>query len=54
MDSFCPLGPAVVTADELDPRQLKINCKINGETKQNANTNELIFKIEDILVHITR
>ena len=42
MDSFCPIGPAIVTPDELgDPHNLGIRCTVNGVTKQNSNTNQV-------------
>src|ERR1700678_2726949 len=44
-DTFCPMGPAVVTLDELgDPHKLAIKLEINGEYLQNSNTDELVFK----------
>lgn len=50
MDSFCPLGPAIVHKNLVDDvHNLKISCSINGESKQNGNTNELIFRIDDII-----
>ncbi|XP_053407091.1 fumarylacetoacetate hydrolase domain-containing protein 2-like [Mercenaria mercenaria] len=54
-DQFCPLGPSVVTTDELgDPHNLRIKCKVNGVVKQNSNTNQLIHKTEQIVAHISR
>ena len=45
MDSFCPIGPAIVTPDELgDPHSLGIRCSVNGVTKQNSNTNQVLYK----------
>lgn len=50
MDSFCPLGPAIVHKSIVsDPHNLKVSCSINGVPKQNGNTNELIFRIDDII-----
>ncbi|XP_051775813.1 fumarylacetoacetate hydrolase domain-containing protein 2A isoform X1 [Erpetoichthys calabaricus] len=44
-DTFCPLGPALVTPDALsDPHNLKICCRVNGEVVQDSNTNKMIFK----------
>ena len=43
-DTFCPLGPVVVTADEVhDPEQLALSTHVNGVAKQDSNTRELIF-----------
>jgi len=54
-DTFAPFGPALVTPDEVpDPHALKVTCKVNGELRQNSNTNQLIHRIEDIIAYITR
>lgn len=46
LDSFCPLGPWLITKDEVpDPHNLAISCRVNGVTLQESNTNQLIFKI---------
>ncbi|XP_048746581.2 fumarylacetoacetate hydrolase domain-containing protein 2-like [Ostrea edulis] len=55
MDGFCPLGPAIVTIDEVDdPHNLGIRCKVNDVVKQNSNTNQLIHKSAAIIAHISR
>src|SRR4029078_8810470 len=41
-DGFGPLGPYMVTADLIDPSNLKIECQVNGETRQSSNTSNLI------------
>jgi 2-keto-4-pentenoate hydratase/2-oxohepta-3-ene-1,7-dioic acid hydratase in catechol pathway len=52
--TFCPLGPAIVTADEIaDPHQLGISLSIDGETLQNSNTRELVFKIPDLIEYLS-
>ena len=52
--TYCPMGPAIVTADEIaDPHQLAISLSINGETLQNSNTRELIFKIPALIEYIS-
>ncbi|MDR3753927.1 MAG: fumarylacetoacetate hydrolase family protein [Terracidiphilus sp.] len=52
--TYCPMGPAIVTNDEIaDPHQLAISLNINGETLQNSNTRELIFKIPDLIEYIS-
>jgi 2-keto-4-pentenoate hydratase/2-oxohepta-3-ene-1,7-dioic acid hydratase in catechol pathway len=52
--TFCPLGPAIVTADEVaDPHQLGISLSIDGEQLQNSNTRELVFKIPDLIEHLS-
>lgn len=53
-DTFGPLGPWIVTADEIsDPHNLDIRTEINGETLQHSNTRELIFKIPDLLAFLS-
>ena len=52
--TYCPMGPAIVTADEIpDPHQLAISLSINGETLQDSNTRELIFKIPELIEYIS-
>jgi 2-keto-4-pentenoate hydratase/2-oxohepta-3-ene-1,7-dioic acid hydratase in catechol pathway len=52
--TFCPLGPTIVTADEIaDPHELAISLTIDGETLQNSNTRELVFKIPDLIEHLS-
>ena len=52
--TFCPLGPAIVTADEIaDPHQLAIFLTIDGETLQHSNTRELVFKIPELIEYIS-
>jgi 2-keto-4-pentenoate hydratase/2-oxohepta-3-ene-1,7-dioic acid hydratase in catechol pathway len=52
--TFCPLGPAIVTADEIeDPHQLAIGLTIDGEQLQNSNTRELIFKIPELIEYLS-
>jgi len=53
-DTFCPMGPAIVTADEIaDPHSLDIKITINGEVLQNSNTKHLIFRIPDLIAHLS-
>jgi 2,4-didehydro-3-deoxy-L-rhamnonate hydrolase len=54
-DTFAPFGPALVTADEVaDPHALALSCKVNGEVRQNSNTNKLIHTVDKIIEYITR
>jgi len=49
-DTFCPLGPTVVTADEgLDPDNLNISLILNGEIMQESNTSDLIFSVSRLI-----
>ncbi|HEY7451934.1 MAG TPA: fumarylacetoacetate hydrolase family protein [Candidatus Limnocylindria bacterium] len=54
-DGFAPLGPAVVTRDELaDPQAAAIRSSVNGETWQDSSTADMIFDIPTLLAYITR
>lgn len=49
-DTFCPLGPVLVTRDEiLDPGNLRIRTLLNGQVMQDANTNDLIFDVPTLI-----
>lgn len=53
-DSYCPFGPAVVTADEIaDPLDLDLELRVNGETKQKSNTRHMLFAIPRLIADIT-
>ena len=53
-DTFAPMGPWIVTADEIaDPHVLDISLEIGGERLQNSNTRELIFKIPQLIEYIS-
>lgn len=53
-DTFAPIGPAIVTADEIeDPHNLGISLTLNGETMQNSNTGNLIFQIPRLIAHLS-
>ncbi|KAA6464663.1 fumarylacetoacetate hydrolase family protein [Acidobacteria bacterium AB60] len=52
--TFCPLGPYLVTADEIeDPHNLDISLTIDGERMQHSNTRELVFKIPDLVEYLS-
>lgn len=53
MDTFCPMGPWIVTADEVDASNLGVRCWINEELRQDANTRDLIFDIPTIIETIS-
>lgn len=53
-DTFAPMGPWIVTADEIaDPHDLNIELEIGGETLQDSNTRELIFKVPDLIAFLS-
>jgi 2-keto-4-pentenoate hydratase/2-oxohepta-3-ene-1,7-dioic acid hydratase in catechol pathway len=50
LDTFCPLGPVVVTADQVrDPQALAISTRVNGELVQDSNTAEMVFGVGELL-----
>jgi len=49
-DTFCPLGPCLVTADEIpDPQTLQIKCILNGKVMQDTNTSDMILSVAEII-----
>jgi len=53
-DTFAPMGPVLVTADEIpDPHQLDISLTVNGEVLQSSNTRELIFKLPELVAFLS-
>lgn len=55
IDTFCPMGPCIVTADEiLDPAVLRLQTRVNGELRQDAVVSDLIFDIPAIIATISR
>jgi 2-keto-4-pentenoate hydratase/2-oxohepta-3-ene-1,7-dioic acid hydratase in catechol pathway len=54
-DTFTPLGPWIVTADEFPPPvQLDCECRVNGRVRQRANTRDLVFNIPEIIEFVSR
>ncbi|MEH7304992.1 fumarylacetoacetate hydrolase family protein [Neobacillus drentensis] len=54
-DGFSPLGPYLVTADEVgDPNNLDIRCIVNGEVRQHSNTSDMIFHCDEIVSYISQ
>ena len=55
LDTFCPLGPVVVTADEIpDPQNLSIVTTVDGAEKQNGSTADMIFSVRFLIAHLSR
>jgi 2-keto-4-pentenoate hydratase/2-oxohepta-3-ene-1,7-dioic acid hydratase in catechol pathway len=53
-DSFCPIGPWLVTSDEVpDPQKLTLTCEINGQTMQNGTTANMIFGVAHLVSYIS-
>jgi len=53
LDTFCPMGPWIATADEVDPENLDLETKVNDEVRQKANTSDLIFDIPSLVETIS-
>lgn len=52
-DTFAPVGPSVVDKRELDPSDLEIGLKVNGEVRQLGRTSEMVFKIPELIEYIS-
>lgn len=52
MDTFCPVGPVVVTG--LDPRALTVRCLVNGQPRQEGRTADMIFSVAEVLAHASQ
>jgi 2-keto-4-pentenoate hydratase/2-oxohepta-3-ene-1,7-dioic acid hydratase in catechol pathway len=54
-DTFAPVGPYLVTADEVpDPQALGIRLRLNGRTMQDSNTNQLVFPVDEIVSYLSK
>jgi len=54
-DTFAPIGPALVTADEIpDPNQLAIQLRLNGQVMQQSNTARLIFSVAQLIAYVSQ
>jgi 2-keto-4-pentenoate hydratase/2-oxohepta-3-ene-1,7-dioic acid hydratase in catechol pathway len=54
LPGFCPVGPWVVTPDELDPADLRLGCTINGEAIQDGRTSDMRFGVAEIVAFLSR
>ncbi len=55
LDTFCPIGPWIVTPDEIpDPQALRIECLVNGEPLQSSTTANMFFGVRQIIAHCSR
>lgn len=52
-DTFAPMGPTIVPDAFLDPNSLDVACRVNGETKQESNTNQFIFDVDELIAYIS-
>src|SRR3546814_8603489 len=54
-DSYAPMGPCIVTADEIpDPQILDLWLSVNGVEKQRSNTRHMLFKVDDLISDISQ
>jgi len=54
LDTFCPMGPVIVTKDEIpDPQNLEIGCSVNGVTLQQDSTKNMIFSVAEIIYQLS-
>ncbi len=54
-DGFAPVGPYMLTADLVpDPNNLKLECRVNGETRQSWNTNDMVFNCKQLISYISK
>jgi 2-keto-4-pentenoate hydratase/2-oxohepta-3-ene-1,7-dioic acid hydratase in catechol pathway len=55
LDGFCPMGPAVVTADKIpDPQALRLRLAVNGVSKQDSNTSDMIFPVDALIEWLSK
>jgi 2-keto-4-pentenoate hydratase/2-oxohepta-3-ene-1,7-dioic acid hydratase in catechol pathway len=55
LDTFCPMGPWLVTADEVpDPSALRVRCRVNGEARQDASTAELVHGVAELIAYCSQ
>ncbi|MFC4865902.1 fumarylacetoacetate hydrolase family protein [Streptomonospora arabica] len=52
-ETFNPVGPELVTADEVDPQALRVWSKVNGEPRQDSTTSDMIFTVAEIVRHLS-
>lgn len=54
-DTFCPLGPAIITADEVpDPQALGVRCRVNGQTLQDGTTADMVFGVAELISRLSQ
>ncbi len=55
LDKFMPVGPYLVTADEIDdPQSLRLRCWVNGELRQDSNSGDMIFSVAELVSYISQ
>ena len=54
LDGFAPIGPYFVSADQIDPNNLRIQTRVNGQMRQNANTSDFIFNPQKVISYTSQ
>ena len=54
LDGAAPVGPWLVTADQVDGDNLKIECRVNGEVRQSSSTSDMVFNCKQLVSYISR
>ena len=55
LDGFCPIGPWIVTPDELtDTRSLRLRLRVNGDSKQEGNTRDMIYPVDAVIEWVSK
>jgi 2-keto-4-pentenoate hydratase/2-oxohepta-3-ene-1,7-dioic acid hydratase in catechol pathway len=55
LDKFMPIGPYLVTADEVgDPQNLRLQCWLNGDLRQDSNTSDMIFSVAEVVSYTSQ
>ena len=54
LDGSAPIGPWLVTADQADGDNLKIECRVNGEVRQSSNTNDMVFNTKQLVSYVSQ
>lgn len=52
--TFNPMGPWIDTTPGLDPQNLRLSCSVNSETRQNSNTNDMIFTVAEVVHYVSQ
>ena len=53
-DTFCPLGPAIATADDFDPADHRLACRVDGEQRQTSTLDDFIFTVPEVISFVSR
>jgi 2-keto-4-pentenoate hydratase/2-oxohepta-3-ene-1,7-dioic acid hydratase in catechol pathway len=54
LDGSAPVGPWLVTADQVDGDNLKIECRVNGGLRQSSNTNDMVFNCKQLVSYVSQ